>query len=77
MTLKKLIQEITKLVEQDKVRNPEEPETLSKIYQKNYLIKEVDSVIKECKKIQVLIKSNNMSTMVKRIMLLGPNIQEK
>jgi len=42
-------------VEKEKEANPDEPETLSKIYQKNYLIKEVDKVVRECQKIQVLL----------------------
>jgi hypothetical protein len=50
---------------------------MSKIYQKNYLLKEVDTIIRECKKIQVLMENNAVSSVVKRIMLLDPNIEEK
>lgn len=45
-TLKKLLEEISKVVEEEKKANPDEPETLSKIYQKNHLVKEIDKVIR-------------------------------
>lgn len=45
-TLKKLLEGIAQFVEKERVDNPDEPETLSKIYQKNYLVKEVDKVVR-------------------------------
>lgn len=75
--MKKLLEEITKLVEEEKSASPDEPETLSKIYQKNYLIKEVDGVVRECKKIQVLLENSSANTVVKRILLLDPTLDEK
>lgn len=45
-TLKRLLDDIGKLIEKEKTANPHEPETMSKIYQKNFLVKEVDAVLR-------------------------------
>jgi uncharacterized protein YfeS len=50
---------------------------MSKIYQKNYLLKEVDTIIRECKKIQVLMENNAVSSVVKRIMLFENLLKQK
>jgi cupin superfamily acireductone dioxygenase involved in methionine salvage len=50
---------------------------MSKIYQKNYLVKEVDAVLRETQKIQVLYDKWSVGNVAKRIKLLDNGLTEQ
>lgn len=47
---------------------------MSKIYQKNFLVKQIDAVVRETQKIQVLYDKWSVGTVTKRIMLLDNEV---
>lgn len=60
------------LVEQLRATSPNEPETFSKIYRKQHLAEQVDSVLKQSFAIQKLVERFSFETTLKRIRLVIP-----
>lgn len=57
--IKEWLDKLTDIIKKEKEVNPDEPETMSKIYQKNFLMKEVDSLIRNTEKIELLYEKKS------------------
>ena len=54
--------------------DPDEPETYSKMYHRQYLMAEVEHIISETKKVQKIIEKYSINSNLKRIMALAPDM---
>ena len=60
------------MVKKSAEEQPNEPETYSKMYHRQYLTSEVEHIIKETNKVQTLIEKYSINTSLKRIMAIAP-----
>lgn len=75
--IKEHLEAVSDIVAKAKTESPDEPETHSQIYQKQYLTQEVNSIISDTHKIQKLVEQFSINTSLKRIKALAPELDDE
>lgn len=65
------------IVKKAREEHPDEPETHSQIYQKQYMMQEVNGMISDTQKVQLLIEKYSINTSLKRIKALAPELSDQ
>lgn len=77
VSIRALLEVVDRLIEVEKKERSNEPETMSKIYQKKHLFDEVTKIMKESSKIEVLYKKYTVADAVRNIQLFDSSINEQ
>ena len=74
MSVRALIEVVDTLIDVEQRERKDEPETLSKVYQKKHLLEQITRIMKESSKIEVLYKRWTVAEAARNIQLFDNKI---